>query len=301
LFSSFLKTKTYFCLKIIKTKFLTKRIAMKNEQELAVFEKKHIRSLNHEAEVWFSVVDIIAVLTDAAQPKAYWSQIKKREPQVLPILQQLKLPAADGKFYKTDCANTEGVLRIIQSVPSPKAEPFKMWLASLGKQAIDEEVNPELGFERIREIYRAQGRTDEWIQHRLQTIETRKELTEEWKKRGINEGQEYSHLTATIAKGTFGHTPSEHAKLKGLDKQNLRDHMTRFELIFTALGEEATRTLTVDRDAQGFTDNYDAANDGGKMAGNARRNFEKELGKSVVSNQNFLNVETDKKELPDTD
>ena len=262
------------------------------ENQTVIFEQKHIRRLEHEGETWFSVVDIIEILTDSVKPRDYWSVLKKRESQLPTICRQLKLQSSDGKFYKTDCTNSEGVFRIIQSVPSPKAEPFKMWLASLGKQAIDETADPELGFDRLRDLYKLQGRSEEWIKNRLQTISTRKELTDEWQKRGIQEGREYSILTAVIAKGTFGVTPNEHGKLKGLARQNLRDHMTPLELIFTALGEEATRSVAVRDDAQGFTENHDAAQRGGGMAGDARERFEEKFGESVVSPTNFLTLKS---------
>ena len=271
---------------------------MESNDKLIVFENKHIRRLWHEGEWHFSIVDVIEILTDSPTPRKYWNTIKTREPQLSSLCRQLKLPSADGKNYKTDCANTEGVLRIIMSVPSPKAEPFKMWLATVGKEKIEEVENPELGFERLKEIYKAKGYTDEWIDRRLQTIETRKQLTDEWKNRGVIEGQEYSLLTATIAKGTFGLTPSEHKNIKGLDKpsQNLRDHMTPLELILTALGEEVTRSIAVDADAQGFNENHEAAAKGGKTAGEARERVEANLGKKVVSSENYLKQLKDGKE-----
>ena len=201
-----------------------------------------------------------------------------------------------------NCANTEGVFRIVMSVPSPKAEPFKLWLAQVGKERLEEINDPELGFERIKEIYRAKGYPEDWIERRMTSIETRRQLTDEWKKRGVNEKQDFSLLTATIAKGTFGLTPSEHSKLKGLEKENLRDHMTPLELIFTALGEEITRSLSVREDAQGFIENYEAAQQGGHEAGSARKNLEKNTGLKVVSEKNFLGLEKDKtKEIGESD
>ena len=179
------------------------------------------------------------------------------------------------------------------SVPSPKVEPLKLWLASLGKQAIDETENPELLTERQAELYRAKGYSEEWIKRRVQTIETRKELTDEWKQRGVKEGQEYSILTATIAKGTFGLTPTEHKDLKGLERQNLRDHMTPLELILTAFGEEITKQFTIQQDAQGFNESFDAAKQGGEVAGEARLNAENKLGVKGVSSENFLGLKGD--------
>jgi DNA-damage-inducible protein D len=277
---------------------------MKQNNELIIFEDKAIRSVEYDGETFFSVVDVIAALTDSAKPRDYWSVLKKREPQLPTVCRQLKMPSTDGKNYQTNVANTEGVLRIIMSVPSPKAEPFKQWLAQNGKQTIDEAENPELGIERIIEIYKARGNSDEWIKNRLQSIETRKALTDEWKQRGVNEGQEYAILTATIAKGTFGLSPSEHSNLKGLGRQNLRDHMTPLELIFTALGEEITRSEAVDTDAQGFNENHEAAQKGGSLAGKARQLVEKERNKKVVSSDNFLSLNANKndtKELNNDD
>jgi len=218
--------------------------------------------------------------------------MKRRDPHVSALCGKLKMKGLDGKNYKTDCANTEGVFRIIMSVPSPKAEPLKLWLASLGKQAIDEAENPELLSERQAELYKAKGYTDEWVKRRMQTIETRKELTDEWKQRGVKEHQEYAILTATIAKGTFGLTPSEHKDLKGLDRQNLRDHMTPLELIFTALSEELTRGKAIELDAQGFTENYEAAEIGGKLTGEFVTRGES-TGSKVVSDANYLDAKND--------
>ena len=260
------------------------------ENELINFEGINLRKELYKGEWWFSVIDVIKVLTDSVEPRKYWNTLKKREPQLSSVCGQLKMQAVDGRQRLTDCANTEGVLRIVMSVPSPKAEPLKLWLAQVGTERIQETENPELGFERMTEIYRAKGYTDEWIKERYQSIETRKRLTDEWKNRGVKQGIEYSILTATIAKGTFGLNPSEHKKLKGLEKpsQELRDHMTPLELIFNSLGEETTRILSIKRDAQGFEENHDAALDGGTMAGNARGNYEKQLGEKVVSKENYL-------------
>ena len=259
--------------------------------KVILFENKPIRKIWHNEEWFFSVVDVIGALTESVNHKTYWYVLKKRETQLLTICKKLKLQGLDGKSYPSDCANTEGVLRIIMSVPSPKAEPLKLWLAQVGKREIDELEDPELGFDRLRAIYKAKGHTDEWITNRIQTIDTRKQLTDEWKKRNVKEGQEYSILTAIIAKGTFGITPSEHKTLKGLTQlsHNLRDHMTPLELIFTALGEEITRSITVDMDSQGFEENHDAAIRGGQSAGTARKRVEKDINKKVVSPTNFLN------------
>jgi DNA-damage-inducible protein D len=260
------------------------------ETTLTPFEGKDIRRIEHNGEMWFAIVDIIEVLTESTQPKTYWSNLKRREPQLVSIRNLLKVPAADGKKYATDCANTEGVLRLIQSVASPKAEPFKTWLAALGSREFTEMSDPELGFERLKELYKAKGYDEKWIENRLKSIGIRKELTDEWQKRNITDSQDYARLTATIAKETFGLSPSEHSKLKGLNKENLRDHMTNLELLFSAIGEEAARLYTVEYDAQGFTENHDTAQRGGKAAGKAREAFEKERQTKVVSDENFLNL-----------
>jgi DNA-damage-inducible protein D len=238
----------------------------------------------------------IVVLTDSTAPSKYWSALKKREPQLSTICRRLKLLSVDNKKYLTDCINREGVLRLIQSVPSEKAEPFKQWLAQIGIERIDETENPELAIDRLKEIYQAKGYSDEWIERRLKSISIRKELTDEWKKRGVKEGQEYAILTAEIAQATFGVIPSEHAKIKGLTKENLRDHMTNFELIFTMLGEDATRQFAEIDDAQGFNENHDAAQTGGKAAGRALKAFEEDKKIKVVSASNFLNLLKNKNE-----
>ncbi|MBL7817657.1 MAG: Bro-N domain-containing protein [Saprospiraceae bacterium] len=273
------------------------------EKALTPFEGKEIRKIWHNEQWYFSVVDVIEVLTDSPKPKTYWAMMKKREAQPFTFCEPLKLKASDGRNRLTDCANTEGVLRIVMSVPSPKAEPLKLWLAEQGKRAIEETENPELVYDRMAEIYRAKGYDEKWIKERVQTIKTRNKLTDEWKARGVKEGQEYSILTATIAKGTFGLTPSEHSELKGLDNQNLRDHMTDLELIFTALSEEITRQITINDNAQGFNQNHEAAAYGGSIAQTARLRLENEKGIKVVSSQNFLELTGNDKidELPPSD
>jgi DNA-damage-inducible protein D len=270
------------------------------ENQLAVFEQKPIRRVEFNGETYFSIVDIIEILTDSVSPRKYWTKLKERENQLETICLQFKMKADDGKQRLTDCANTEGVFRIMMSVPSPKAEPFKRWLAQVGKQHIDETENPELLTERQAEIYKAKGYPDEWITRRLQSIEIRKSLTDEWKKRDVKEGQEYSILTAEIAKATFGVSPSEHAKIKGLERQNLRDHMTPIELIFTMLGEESTRLIAAKNNAQGFNENHEAAQEGGNIAGGARQKLEHKTGEKVVSSDNFLGLKGGEslKELP---
>jgi DNA-damage-inducible protein D len=262
---------------------------MENSHNLTPFEGEKIRKIWHNEEWHFAIVDVIDTLTNSVSPKTYWDKLKVREFQPPPFWGKLKFRAKDGKERLSDCTNTEGIFRIIMSVPSPKAEPFKLWLANLGKQAIDEAENPELLTERQAELYRAKGYSEEWVQRRIQTIETRKELTDEWKQRGVKENQEYAILTATIAKGTFGLTPNEHKDLKGLDRQNLRDHMTPLELIFTALGEELTKGKMIEFDAQGFNENHEAAQLGGQLTGELVARVES-TGRKVVSSDNYLGL-----------
>ena len=267
------------------------------EQALTPFEGTEIRKVWLNEEWYFSVIDVIGFLSNATNPASYWNKVQKNilsDSQLLPFWQKLKLVGQDGKARPSDCANTEGILRIVMSVPSPKAEPLKLWLAKVGNEYIQETENPELSFERMTEIYRAKGRSDEWIKERLQSISTRKLLTDEWKTRGVQEGQEFSILTATISKGTFGLTPTEHSQLKGLEKQNLRDHMTPLELILTSFGEEVTRQIAINDEAKGFNENHDAATKGGALAGQARLNVENQLKKSVISSENFLTPNNDK-------
>ncbi len=274
------------------------------EQHLIPFEGSDIRKVWHAEQWYFSIYDVLQILTNTTNPKRYWSDLKKRDLELdkqggTQISYPLKMQTAGGKQHVI-CANTEGVFRIVMSVPSAKAEPLRLWLAQVGKERMEETENPELSFERMTEIYKAKGRSDEWIKERFQSIETRKRLTDEWKNRGVKVGQEYSILTATIAKGTFGLTPSEHSKVKGLENQNLRDHMTPLELILTSLSEEVTRTITVDNDAQGFYENHDAAVRGGQIGRKALLNVEEGTGKKVVSTTNYLNspTEDDKAALP---
>ena len=274
------------------------------EQNLMPFEGIEIRKVWHNEEWYFSVIDVIGLLTDSKNPRKYWTSMQNREKQLDTICIQLKMKAADGKNYKTDVANIEGVFRILMSVPSPKVEPLKLWLAQVGRERIEETEQPELGIKRSLEYYKAKGYTDEWIKNRLETINTRNKLTDEWKKRDVKEGQEYAILTAIIAKGTFGLNPSEHKKLKGLEKpsQDLRDNMTDLELIFTALGEATTRRLAIKEDAQGFDENRNEAIKGGNAAGAALNTYESATGLKVVSSENFLPPSKDSdKKLPPSD
>ena len=277
---------------------------------IKLFESKQIRSIWSEKEQkwFFSVIDVVGALTDSPDPKDYWYRIKKREKisgvELSTICQQLKLEAPDGKLRATDCANTEGLLRIIQSIPSPKAEPFKLWLARVGYERLEEIENPELAAKRIRELYKAKGYSDEWIEKRVRGIAIRDELTNEWKKRGVKEHLEYAILTAEISRATFGMTPSEYKEFKALDKQrdNLRDHMTDLELIFTMLGEASTTEIAKNREAQGFDRNKDAAVEGGTVAGNARQELERKAGRRVSSRENYKEIPeaVKKKQIKDT-
>ncbi|MCK5808439.1 Bro-N domain-containing protein [bacterium] len=263
-----------------------------DEQKIAIFQKKEIRKIIYNSEWWFSVTDICGVLTDSRDSGAYWRKLKQRlnkeKSEVVTNCHGLKLEASDGKKYRTDCANTEGIFRIIQSIPSPKAEPFKRWLAKVGYERIQEIENPELATQRTRALYKAKGYSDEWIEKRMRGIAIREELTDEWKNRGVKETVDYAILTAEISKATFGMTPSEYKKLKGLDKENLRDHYTNLELIFSMLGEVSTTEITRSKDAQGFDENNDAAQKGGKIAGDARKKLEIESGKDVSTAENYL-------------
>ncbi|MFH0802156.1 MAG: Bro-N domain-containing protein [bacterium] len=263
---------------------------------LILFESKQVRRVWDEKEQkwYFTIVDIIAVLTDSVDPGAYWRKLKERLKaegnETVTNCHALKMEAADGKMRLTDVADAEQLLRLIQSVPSPKAEPFKRWLAKVGYERLEEIENPELAAKRMREIYKHKGYSDEWIEKRMRGIAVRDELTEEWKKRGVKEQKEYAILTAEISKATFGMTPTEYKNFKELEKpnENLRDHMTDLELIFSMLGEASTTEITRNKDAQGFGQNKTAAHEGGTIAGDARRQLEAKSGRKVVTSKNYL-------------
>ena len=273
------------------------------DDKIAVFRGKQIRKTIHKDEWYFSIVDIIEALTDSDNPRNYWNMMKAREKkqseiQLSTLCVQLKLTSSDGKSYKTDCVNIEAAFRLIQSIPSPKAEPFKRWLAKVGYERVQEIENPELAQQRMRELYREKGYPQDWIEKRVRGIAVRDELTDEWRNRGISAQKDFAILTAEISKATFGLTPSDYKKLKGLQRENLRDHMTDLELIFTMLGEAATTEIARNKDAQGFIPNKVAAREGGTVAGNARRQLEAKSGRKVVTRGNYL---TDKPtlKLPD--
>ena len=266
---------------------------MDKDKTLVVFENKKIRRTWHDERWHFSVVDIVSALTDSVDSKDYWYRLKQREKESSGIelstfCRQLKLLSSDGKSYMTDCADTESMFRIIQSIPSKKAEPFKRWLAKVGYERVQEIENPEIAQKRMKELFKQKGYSDDWIEKRVRGIAIRDELTDEWKKRGVENDKEYAILTAEISKATFGLTPSEYQKLKGLKKENLRDHMNDLELIFTMLGERVTTEITRGKDAKEFDECSDAAKDGGEVAGNARKDAEKKIGKSIISDENYL-------------
>ena len=265
-------------------------------ERIVVFQEKSVRRTWHQDEWWFSVQDIVAVLTDSANPTDYIKKIRLRDKELAQGWGQLVTPLpleTEGGIQRGNCANTEGIFRIIQSIPSPKAEPFKRWLAQVGYERVKEIEDPELASARARELYEAKGYPKDWIEKRMRAIAIRGALTDEWKARGVAEGREYSILTAEIARATFGVTPGEHKKLKGLDAvktgNNLRDHMTDLELIFTMLGEASTTEIAKRQDAQGFRQNQSAAKAGGTVAGNARKELEEKSGVPVVSPDNYLN------------
>jgi len=265
---------------------------MDNNTKVAIFKGKEIRKTLHKNEWWFSVIDVIEALTGNERPRKYWSDLKKKlisegYVEVSEKIGQLKMIAPDGKMRETDCADTETMFRIVQSIPSPKVEPLKRWLARVGYERIQEIEDPELATKRTRILYKLKGYPDDWIEKRMRGIAIREELTDEWQKRGAKEQREYEILTAEISKASFGVTPSEYKKLKGLKRENLRDHMDDFELIFTMLGERSTTEIHRTENSQGMLKLSRDANRGGKVAGIARKELEKELGRSVVSKKNF--------------
>jgi DNA-damage-inducible protein D len=261
--------------------------------KVAIFKGKQIRKIIYNNEWWFSIIDVIEVLTETDRSRKYWSDLKSKLikegfSEVSEKIGQLKLLAPDGKLRETDCANTENLFRIIQSIPSPKAEPFKRWLAKVGFERIQEIENPELAAQRMRTLYKLKGYSADWIEKRMRGIVIREELTDEWKQRGAQEDKDYEVLTAEISKATFGVTPNEYKKLKGLKRENLRDHMNDFELIFTMLGERSTTEIHRNEDSQGVKKLKDDAQAGGKIAGGARKQLEKKLKRSIVSKKNYL-------------
>ena len=272
--------------------------------KIAVFQEKEIRRVWHKEEWFFSVLDVVEVLAETPNPTDYFKKMRKRD-EALKTFVGTNCPqvAMEGKGgnRKTLAANTETLLRIIQSIPSQKAEPFKLWLARVGYERIQEIENPELAAERARSYYKDLGYNDEWIERRLQSIEIRGQLTDEWKNREVKDGLEYSILTAEISKATFGLVPSDYLKHKGLKRENLRDHMTNLELIFTMLGEEQTKREAIKQDARGFSENKNAAVEGGSAAGDALTAFEKRTGEKVVTDKNFKHQISEAKKLKKLD
>jgi hypothetical protein len=263
--------------------------------KIKLFESKKIRSEWNESEQqwYFSIIDVIEVLTESPRPRKYWNALKTKiikegNDQLSQNLGQLKMMSSDGKSYLTDVTNTKTLLRIIQSIPSPKAEPFKRWLSEVGADRLEEIENPEIATQRTRELFKLKGYPEDWIEKRMRSIAIREELTDEWKNHGIKEQIEFSILTAEISKATFGITPSDHKKLKNIKSQNLRDHMSDLELIFSMLGEASTTEIVKKKNPLGFIENKKAAIQGGKIAGDARKALELKSGEKVVSKTNFL-------------
>ena len=269
----------------------------KSENTMIVFKGNNIRRVFYNNEWWFVINDIIESLIDSSDPAQYFKRMKQRDPElakltdkggvqsVPPLMLEIETGGGKQKMY---CWNTEGIFRLIQSIPSPKAEPFKRWLAKVGYERVQEIEDPELATKRTRALYKAKGYSDDWIEKRMRGIAIREELTDEWKNRGAESTQDYSILTAEISKATFGMTPSEYQKHKGLKRENLRDHMTDLELIFSMLGERSTTEITRTENSKGMTKLKDDAREGGDIAGNARKSLEKRIGKKVVSKENYL-------------
>jgi hypothetical protein len=261
------------------------------ESRIALFQRKQVRRTIHNNEWWFVIADVVAALTDSADPQGYTKDMRRRDPELSKGWGQIATPLlieTAGGPQKLNCANTEGLFRLIQSIPSPKAEPFKRWLAKVGYERIQEIEDPELATKRTRALYKAKGYSDNWIEKRMRSIAIRDELTAEWKKRGVKEQREYAILTADISLAAFGLTPAEYARHKKLDRQNLRDHMSDLELIFSMLGEASTTEIARSRDTRGFPENRRAAREGGSVAGHARKELEKKTGRKVVTSENYL-------------
>ncbi len=277
------------------------------ETKIALFKGKKVRKTIHNNEWWFSVIDVVEILTGSVNPRRYWSDLKRKlldeegYYELYDNIVQLKMLAHDDKMRETDIANTETMFRIVQSIPSPKAEPFKRWLAQVGYERIKEIEDPELATKRTRTLYKAKGYSDNWIEKRMRGIAIREELTDEWQQRGAKEERDYSILTAEISKATFGMTPSEYQEFKGLDRQNLRDHMNDLELILSMLGERATTEITRTEDSRGMPKLKSDAHEGGEIAGDAKKKLEKRLRRPVVSNDNYLYVPEDKRLLEKKD
>ena len=273
---------------------------MEETTKIAIFRGRKIRKTIYRNEWWFVIVDVVSALTDSVQPDGYIKDMRRRDQELSKGWGQIATPLSVktlGGLQKLNCANTEGIFRIIQSIPSPKAEPFKRWLARVGYERIQEIEDPELATKRTRALYKAKGYPDAWIEKRMRGIETRETLTDEWNKRQVGADREYAILTAEISKATFGMTPSEYRKFKGLQKENLRDHMNDLELIFSMLGEASTTEIARNKNAWGFTENKIAAKKGGRIAGEAREKLEIESGGKISIRQNFLRERQGRKRL----
>ncbi|MEI8364296.1 MAG: Bro-N domain-containing protein [archaeon] len=266
-----------------------------NKKKLVVFENKKIRRIWYNDDWFFSVVDVVGALTDSPDPRNYWKVLKFREEQLVTNCNQLKLESSDGKFYETDCANLEGMFRIIQSIPSKKAEPFKLWLARVGNERINEMHDPELTIDRAMKDYFRKGYSKEWINQRLKTIEVRKDLTDEWNRVGIEKDSDYAILTNELTKAWSGKTVGEYKDLKNIKKENLRDNMTNLELVLNMLAEATTTEISKKEDPQTFTESKVIANKGGTIAGNTRKEIETHLGKSIVTSRNAKDILLEKK------
>jgi hypothetical protein len=294
----------HFFFELYKHTFVVKIKKMNKEAAIKIFEQKQIRThWDDEQEKWyFSIVDVVGVLSESPNPRKYWSVLKTRlkaeGSELATNCSQLKMLSVDGKMYKTDVADTEQLFRLIQSIPSPKAEPFKMWLAQVGRERIDEIEDPEMGIERLMETYLRKGYSKEWINQRLKSIEVRKELTDEWENRGVKKGQEFAILTDEITKAWSGHTTKQYKNLKDLKKENLRDHMTNLELVLNMLAEATTTEISKEKNPKTFFNNKKIARQGGTIAGNTRREIEAKTGKKVVTSQNARQLDKNKnKEL----
>ncbi|MEM9848259.1 MAG: BRO family protein [Bacteroidota bacterium] len=259
--------------------------------QLINFNQKDIRCQEYKGETWYSLIDVIAAITDSSNPSAYWRKLKQRlekeNSQVVTNCHKLKFQAQDGKMRATECANRETILRLIQSIPSPSVEPFKLFLANAGHTVMQETENPELLMDRLRASLKQKGYDESWISARLRSIVVREELTDQWKERGIKD-KEYANLTNQIMKGTFNLSVPEYKVLKGLVKQNLRDHMSTLELVYTILAEETTKQLAIKQDAQGYEENKAVAERASKIAGESRERFEQKTGLKVITTNNFL-------------
>ncbi|OGC47786.1 phage antirepressor protein [candidate division WWE3 bacterium RIFCSPHIGHO2_01_FULL_35_17] len=271
---------------------------MTETTKISIFKGMGIRKIIHNNEWWFVVEDAVLALIDSSDPKQYVNRMKQRDQELakgwVQIVHTLLVETEGGK-QKMNCANTEGIFRIIQSIPSPKAEPFKKWLAKVGYERIQEIEDPELATKRTRALYKAKGYSDNWIEKRMRGIQVREQLTSEWKNRNVGGEREYAILTAEISQATFGMTPSQYKKFKSLKRENLRDHMNDLELIFSMLGEASTTEIAKNKDTKGFIENKTVAKKGGTIAGEARQKLEKESGKKVSTKQNYLNQPENKK------